>query len=127
LRAGRIDAERFVDPYVFTVARNVLREWQKNRPTDPIDTLRVHPPDHKRSIEVEVIDASQLVHYLAALSEDDRNLLIRYYAAPEERDQICSERGITPADLRSHVFKIKEKIRLRFPQASKGAVSDSQM
>jgi RNA polymerase sigma factor (sigma-70 family) len=97
-----------VRSYFFGIAKNLVKEGWKPRREELLDPTgweqAVSPERHVEQVEARLA----LVQYLRRLNRSERTLLVRYYT--EDRTVLCHELGVTPANLRVTVHRIRRKI-----------------
>lgn len=104
----RINGER--TPYFFGVARKVQLEYlRKKTPQPPADDAII---DSER-VEIE---HQCLEECMRKLSDENRELVLRYYRADgrkkiEERKQLALELGIAPNALRIRAYRIRAELQ----------------
>ncbi len=102
-------------PYFLAVARIVYLEWlKKPKPISWIGLPEpVQPPDSDDDKEIE---DRCLERCLKHLSQEDRDLILRYYTGEkqekiDERKKLAEERGIAPNALRIRAHRIRTQLR----------------
>jgi len=94
--------------YFFGIAKNLVREGWKPRREELLEAAdweqTPSPARHLEQVEARMA----LIQYLRRLTRSDRKLLVRYYT--EDRTALCHELGVTAANLRVTVHRIRRKI-----------------
>ena len=85
--AGRFDATKRFSTWLFRIAINCCRDWQRRRPAEPVDPSTIERPDPAGDPAASVdasIDAARL---LAALPEGQREVIVlRHFHDLSEAD-----------------------------------------
>jgi len=125
--AAKLDSEeiRDVDKYLFGVAGLVrLEAYKKTRPVTPIEDLpggeNALPQFQDQSAEiVDGLDQERrlacLRQCLATLTPSDRELVIQYYSAEEEkqktfRQKLAEKAGLKLGTLRVRINRLRERL-----------------
>ena len=95
--------------YFFGVANKVYLEYMRRKSPQPPP---VSPPDSKQ-VELEY---RCLEYCIDSLSEENRNLLLKYYGAEgrskvEQRRKLAEELGIAPNALRIRAYRIRQSLQ----------------
>jgi len=94
------------------VCRNVILEYRRRirreRPIDP----HVPIPDPGTRPDAEIFEMRDAIdNGLQELAERDRSILRALYLEGREKDDICSEWGMSDAQFRVVLFRAKERFR----------------
>jgi DNA-directed RNA polymerase specialized sigma24 family protein len=114
LRATRRFAEEAdvtVDPraYCWGIAKNLLLESRRRRCEVDLPEDLAGP---WRPVGLNPIENRLLIRrYLAVLPQEDRQLLVRYYSAPEDRQTMAARLGLSGNALRIRISRIKDNLR----------------
>ncbi|HMN46278.1 MAG TPA: sigma-70 family RNA polymerase sigma factor [Povalibacter sp.] len=116
-RDGQIDRPEEICGYVFQVAMNHLRNHRRSIAERPerradarvFETL-VDEDDDGFDDDSRILD--QVIRIIRSLpSERDRRILMRFYLDEEDRDVICRELGLTPAQFASVLHRARQRLK----------------
>ena len=125
---GKLDPERAVRPWLFGIAANVMRHhWRKER-----RMLRAYartgldPVFAEDDDAVERADASvrrlELAEMLAALSRDEREILLLHAWAGLTDTEIAEALGLPIGTMKSRFSRTREKLRNQLGEVGQEAV-----
>lgn len=116
-RAGQLAQPQQIAGYVYQVALNLLRNWQRgvgnrsDRRADPslIDTLPAEEP-------VEPFEdrlASQVLEIVRSMTPlRDRAVIVRFYLEEESRQSICEDLGLTAEQFARVLHRARRRLRV---------------
>ncbi len=116
-RQGLEQPERLAG-FVLGTARNLfLGDYRKRTrrgldqdPVDPADTADTAPGQLARVLQREEAQVVQrLIHELG--SERDRQLLLRFYVAEEDKDRICADLGLSALHFNRVLFRARQRLK----------------
>ena len=105
VNAGTVVSSDHPYSYVYAVALNVFREYQRTKEKTKIIS-RGNPADAAAQ-SVRVVDCRELC--LSQLSSDKTSFMARYYLG--DREVMMKELRLTSNALRLKVFRIKQRLR----------------
>jgi RNA polymerase sigma-70 factor (ECF subfamily) len=117
-QAGHIERPEQIAGYIFQVAMNLLRNHRRSiaeRPEKRADAkalegLTQAEPAERQGVEERI--AAQVKHLLRSMgSERDRTLLVRFYLDEEDRESICRDLGMTPAQFARVIHRARARLR----------------
>jgi len=112
---GRFRGEGSFAGWLFQIARNAVRDVQRQRVTEPLCDERVagDPSPEERVLALE--RAHELHALIRRLRPEQQHLLALRYGAGLPYEEIAAIVGSAPATVRVRVHRILEELRLRFP------------
>ncbi|MEP7245139.1 MAG: sigma-70 family RNA polymerase sigma factor [Gammaproteobacteria bacterium] len=115
---GQIEHPEQIAGYVFQVAMNLLRNHRRTvmeRPEKRADaeTLETLPMDDSPDREhIEHSLAESVKRLLRSMgSQRDRTILVRFYLDEEDRETICREMGLSPAQFARVIHRARGRLR----------------
>lgn len=109
-------------PFIWGVARNVVREFRKRRPTIDVGNLQPHEDPHTGHAELQIIEAAerqrrlQCLHQcIQALSAAERELFLayEYYTdRPRNTAELAERMGLTVGALQTKAHRMKHKVEM---------------
>jgi RNA polymerase sigma-70 factor (ECF subfamily) len=111
---GRLRGEGSFAGWIFQIARNAVRDVQRQRTFDPLDENgpAADPTPEERVLESE--RARELHTLIRRLRPEQQHLLALRYGAGLPYEEIGAIVGGTPATVRVRVHRILEELRLRY-------------
>ena len=125
---GKLDPERAVRPWLFGIAANVMRHhWRKERRMlRAYARTGVDPVFAEDDDAVERADASvrrlELAEMLAALSRDEREILLLHAWAGLTDTEIAETLGLPIGTMKSRFSRTREKLRNQLGEVGQEAV-----
>ena len=125
---GKLDPERAVRPWLFGIAANVMRHhWRKERRMlRAYARTGVDPVFAEDDDAVERADASvrrlELAEMLAALSRDEREILLLHAWAGLTDTEIAEALGLPIGTMKSRFSRTREKLRNQLGDVGQEAV-----
>lgn len=112
---GRFRGEGSFAGWLFQIARNAVRDVQRQRPTEPFveERAAVGPTPEERILERE--RAEQLHALIRLLRPEQQHLLALRYGAGLAFDEIGAIVDSAPATVRVRMHRILEELRRRYP------------
>jgi RNA polymerase sigma-70 factor (ECF subfamily) len=112
---GRFRGEGSFGAWVFQIARNAVRDVQRQRPSEALtaDRAALDPTPEERALEFE--RARELHGLIRQLRPEQQHLLALRYGAGLPYEEIGTIVGGAPATVRVRVHRILEELRLRYP------------
>ncbi|MGN6870838.1 MAG: RNA polymerase sigma factor [Solirubrobacteraceae bacterium] len=112
---GRFRGEGSFGGWVFQIARNAVRDVQRQRITDLLDAdpAAADPTPEERVLELE--RARELHTLIRRLRPEQQHLLALRYGAGLPYEEIGAIVGSAPATVRVRMHRILEELRLRYP------------
>jgi RNA polymerase sigma-70 factor, ECF subfamily len=116
-RDGQIAKPEQITGYVFQVAMNHLRNHRRSVGERPerradaklIDTLTDDEPDDL-DIDSGIVD--KVIRIIRSMeSPRDRTVLVRFYLDEEEKDVICRDLQLTPAQFASVLHRARQRLK----------------
>src|SRR5262249_39643061 len=104
-------ANHGVRAYVFGFAKNLVKEgWKAGKREEALDPETANrKPSPGR--DIDAVNAKVLLgQLLGRLSEEDRELIVRY-CKEDDHSAHCRDLGVSPGNLRVMVHRIREKLR----------------
>jgi RNA polymerase sigma-70 factor (ECF subfamily) len=117
-QSGRIERPQQIVGYIFRVALNLLRNHKRlisERPEKRADVLVSEAlpsslPSDDSGVEVHI--ASRVKELLRSMgSARDRTILVRFYLDEQDRESICRELQITPAQFSRVLHRARGRLR----------------
>lgn len=116
-RDGRIGRPEQICGYVFQVAMNHLRNHRRSiveRPERRADVRMlealVDEDDGEFDDDSRMVD--QVIKLMRSMpSERDRRILVRFYLDEEDKEIICRELGLTPAQFASVLHRARQRLK----------------
>jgi RNA polymerase sigma-70 factor (ECF subfamily) len=117
-QAGRIEHPQQIVGYIFQVALNLLRNHKRHiaeRPDkradiDSCDGLPAAQPWDADGVEGHI--AARVKELIRSMrSVRDRTVLVRFYLDEQDRDAICRELKITPAQFAKILYRARGRLR----------------
>lgn len=115
--AGQIARPEQIAGYVFQVAMNLLRNHRRAMAERPDKRAEVRaldelPMDEPESEGVEDALARRVKRLLQGMSSQrDRAVLVRFYLNEEERETICRDMKLTPAQFARVIHRARGRLR----------------
>jgi RNA polymerase sigma-70 factor (ECF subfamily) len=111
---GRFRGEGSFGGWVFQIARNAVRDVQRQRTFDPLDAdgSAAEPTPEERVLELE--RARELHGLVRRLRPEQQHLLALRYGAGLPYEEIGAIVGSAPATVRVRMHRILEELRLRY-------------
>lgn len=111
---GRLRGDGSFGGWVFQIARNAVRDAQRQRTFDPLDGdgAAAEPTPEERVLELE--RAQELHALIRRLRPEQQHLLALRYGAGLPYDEIGAILGNAPATVRVRMHRILEELRLRY-------------
>jgi RNA polymerase sigma-70 factor (ECF subfamily) len=115
--AGQIARPDQIAGYVFQVAMNLLRNHRRAMAERPdkraeVRALEDLPMDESESQGVEDGMASRVKRLLQGMSSQrDRTILVRFYLNEEDRETICRDMKLTPAQFARVIHRARGRLR----------------
>ena len=128
---GKLDPERAVRPWLYGIAANVMRHhWRKERRMlRAYARTGVDPVFAEDDDAVERADAGvrrrELAEMLAALSRDEREILLLHAWAGLTDTEIAEALGLPIGTMKSRFSRTREKLRNQLDEVGKEAVEAS--
>ena len=125
---GRLDPERAVRPWLYGIAANVMRHhWRKERRMlRAYARTGVDPVFVEDDEAVERADASgrrrELAEMLAALSRDEREILLMHAWGGLTDTEIAEALGLPLGTMKSRFSRTREKLRNQLGEVGQEAV-----
>ena len=126
IEEGEVIPRRELTAYFYGVARNVLREYQRNPETSAFTIEELSPSAHpledpEKSIEIDRVRQSSERRFqcfeecMQGLPAETRGLIVSYYEGEEgvkikNRRRLAREMGVTVNSLRIRLHRIREKL-----------------
>ena len=112
---GRFRGDGSFAGWLFQIARNAVRDVQRQRPTDPLVVERVasDPTPEERVLERERAD--ELRAAIQSLRPEHQHLLALRFGAGLGFEEIGAILDTAPATLRVRLHRILEDLRRRYP------------
>ncbi len=118
VRVGRVAQPERLAGYVYRVALNLYRNYQ--REFDNRAEIRTHPDDIDRlpsaSSPADALDSRLLQRVRAVIEElptpRDREIVKRFYLEEEEKADICASLGLTPLHFDKVIFRARQRMRV---------------
>ena len=110
--------------YVKGVARMILCESQRAARQRRAATHHALLDGHAAVSDAPLLD--RLDHELARLSEEDRDLVLRYYGVgrkDEIRRELAREFGVSGSNLRLRAHRIRQRLEARFSEGAAASYS----
>lgn len=114
--AGRFDPDRAAWPWLFRIARNVVRDHarrERRRRQVPLDAMRDlrcdDPSPEERLLRRE--DAGRLLAALARLSAKDREIVALRYGTGLTTEEVAAALGIREAAARTRLWRALRRLR----------------
>ena len=116
-QAGRIERPEQIAGYIFKVAMNMLRNWRRAKAERPelranakaLDSLEQDAPGAEG---IEESLAAQVRKLLQSMDlQRDRLVLVRFYLNEEDRDTICRDMDLTPAQFARVLHRAHGRLR----------------
>jgi RNA polymerase sigma-70 factor (ECF subfamily) len=111
---GRLRGEASFGAWVFQIARNAVRDVQRQRTADPFDADR---PAAEATPEERVLEAErarELHALIRRLRPEQQHLLALRYGAGLPYEEIGAMLGSAPATVRVRMHRILEELRQRY-------------
>ena len=111
---GRFRGEGSFGGWVFQIARNAVRDVQRQRTFDPFeaDGPAAEPTPEERVLDLE--RARELHTLIGRLRPEQQHLLALRYGAGLPYEEIAAIVGGAPATVRVRMHRILEELRLRY-------------
>ncbi len=115
---GQIERPEQIAGYVFQVAMNLLRNRRRTMAERPekradaraLDELAMEDSSERRGMEDSL--AAQVKRLLRGMgSQRDRTVLVRFYLDEEDRETICRDMGLTPAQFARVIHRARGRLR----------------
>jgi RNA polymerase sigma-70 factor, ECF subfamily len=116
-RAGEIDKPSRICGYVFQVAMNHLRNHRRaiaERPDRRVDAkvFESLSDDDEEEFDEDNRITDQVIKIIRSMpSERDRRILVRFYLDEEDKDGICRELKLTPAQFASVLHRARLRLK----------------
>lgn len=117
-QAGQIERPEQIAGYIFQVAMNLLRNHRRSiaeRPEKRADAKALQGLAQEELPEGQGIEehiAVQVKHLLRSMdSPRDRTILVRFYLDEEDRESICRDLGMTPAQFARVIHRARGRLR----------------
>lgn len=115
-RAGQIARPEQIVAYIFQVAMNLLRNHRRavaERPdrraaSEALDKVSVASND----VEIEARIAAKVLAIIRSMdSRRDRTVLVRFYLNEEDKETICRDLQLTPAQFAKVLHRARQRLR----------------
>ena len=108
-----LDPERSLKGYLVRIARNLVVDTLRSRKSDCLplveEILEQETPLETRLEQKEAV--CRLNEHLAALSPEDRELLLRFYYYNQRTAAIARELAISPGAVRVRLFRLRAQLK----------------
>lgn len=118
---GQIERPEQIAGYVFQVAMNLLRNYRRTIAERPekradakvLDELAMDDSSERRGLEESI--AARVKRLLKSMgSQRDRTILVRFYLNEDDRESICRDMGLTPAQFARVIHRARGRLRQSF-------------
>jgi RNA polymerase sigma-70 factor (ECF subfamily) len=115
---GQIERPEQIAGYVFQVAMNLLRNHRRTMAERPekraeakvLEGLAMDDSSERDKIEESI--AARVKRLLRSMnSQRDRTILVRFYLDEEDRETICRDMGLTPAQFARVIHRARGRLR----------------
>jgi RNA polymerase sigma factor (sigma-70 family) len=121
LRSGAPDLPEGERGWLFSIARNLLIDWQRRNLRNPVQSAA---DGDNATVGAQQVLAFDVREALLALPQADREAFLLRVIGGLGHEEIAALTGATPASIRSRIFRARSALRSALGSAASASPSD---
>jgi len=109
--AGRFDPTKRFSTWLFRIAINCCRDWQRRRPDEPVDPATTEPIDPASDPATSVDAATDAARLLAALPEGQREVIVLRHLHDLSEADVASILDVPIGTVKSRLHNAMTRLR----------------